>query len=52
VTPAFGYAVVYQIEILALFATLIALGPLVRVAPYSPQSQSGTAPLGIADFPT
>ena len=29
-TPATGYAVVYNIEILLLFATLIALGPLVR----------------------
>jgi BCD family chlorophyll transporter-like MFS transporter len=31
-TPATGYGVVYNIEILLLFATLIALGPLVRSA--------------------
>ncbi|MGL6211041.1 MAG: PucC family protein [Paracoccaceae bacterium] len=49
-TPAFGYAVVYQIEILALFATLIALGPLVRVLPYT--QHSGPARVGIAEFPT
>jgi BCD family chlorophyll transporter-like MFS transporter len=28
--PAIGYSVVYHIEIYLLFATLIALGPLVR----------------------
>jgi BCD family chlorophyll transporter-like MFS transporter len=30
--PATGYAIVYAIEILLLFATLVAIGPLVRVA--------------------
>jgi BCD family chlorophyll transporter-like MFS transporter len=29
-TPSTGYSVVYHIEIYLLFATLIALGPLVR----------------------
>ena len=51
-TPAFGYAFVYQVEIVVLFATLIALGPLVRVLPYLPQSNSSAARVGIADFPT
>lgn len=51
-TPAFGYAFVYQIEILALFATLLALGPLVRVAPFVPQTEPRDARVGIADFPT
>lgn len=51
-TPAFGYAFVYQIEIVALFATLIALGPLVRVLPYSPQPKSSAARVGIVEFPT
>jgi BCD family chlorophyll transporter-like MFS transporter len=30
--PATGYAVVYSIEIILLFATLVAIGPLVRAA--------------------
>ena len=51
-SPTFGYAFVYQIEIVLLFVTLIALGPLVRVMPYTPKPQSAAAPLGIVDFPT
>lgn len=51
-TPAFGYAFVYQVEILALFATLLALAPLVRVLPYTAQSNIGAARVGIAEFPT
>lgn len=31
--PAVGYGAVYNLEILMLFATLIAIGPLVRTAP-------------------
>ncbi len=31
--PATGYSVVYHIEIAMLFATLIAIGPLVRITP-------------------
>jgi BCD family chlorophyll transporter-like MFS transporter len=31
-TPATGYVVVYTIELILLFATLVAVGPLVRVA--------------------
>jgi BCD family chlorophyll transporter-like MFS transporter len=47
--PATGYAVVYHIEILFLFAMLAALGPLVRgiVAPRSP----APARFGLSEFP-
>lgn len=44
-----GYSVVYHIEILLLFVTLIAVGPLVRTR------LKATAPngrIGLADFPT
>ncbi len=51
VSPAFGYAFVYLIEIVALFATLIALAPLVRVTLFNPQTKSNTAPMGLIDFP-
>jgi BCD family chlorophyll transporter-like MFS transporter len=50
-TPAFGYASVYLIEIVVLFATLIALAPLVRVTLFNPQTKSNTAPMGLIDFP-
>lgn len=52
VTPTFGYAFVYQIEILLLFVTLIAMAPLVRTLPYIPKSQSDAGPQGIVEFPT
>ncbi len=48
--PGTGYAAVYQIEILLLFAMLVALGPLVRVAPGRSQTL-GTGRLGLADLP-
>ena len=32
VTPATGYVTVYVVELCLLFATLVAIGPLVRVA--------------------
>lgn len=44
-----GYSVVYHIEIGLLFATLIALGPLVRARPLT---ESASRPIGLADFPT
>jgi BCD family chlorophyll transporter-like MFS transporter len=46
-----GYTFVYHIEIGMLFLTLIALGPLVRVAPISATPTSGDR-FGIAEFPT
>jgi len=48
-SPATGYSVVYHLEIGLLFATLIALGPLVRARPLT---ETASRPLGLADFPT
>ncbi|MEM9731904.1 MAG: BCD family MFS transporter [Pseudomonadota bacterium] len=46
--PALGYSVVYHLEIGFLFASLIAIGPIVRVmTPDTPQ----TAKIGLADLP-
>jgi BCD family chlorophyll transporter-like MFS transporter len=47
--PATGYSFVYHTEILLLFATLVALGPLVRVAGQS--ALSGTRHFGLAHHP-
>lgn len=44
-----GYSVVYHIEILLLFATLVAVGPLVRTRTTAHQK---TGRIGLADFPT
>jgi BCD family chlorophyll transporter-like MFS transporter len=49
--PATGYSVVYHLEIAVLFATLIALGPLVRIA-FQPQPNPTGGKIGLADFPT
>ena len=49
--PAFGYTFVYNIEILALFFTLVVLGPLVRTTLLTNQKQP-SGKFGIADFPT
>lgn len=48
-SSATGYSVVYHFEIALLFATLIALGPLVRARPLS---DTTPLPKGLADFPT
>ncbi len=49
-SPATGYSVVYHIEIALLFATLIAIGPLIRLSNISRyQSQSK---FGLAEMPT
>ncbi|MEL6701826.1 MAG: MFS transporter, partial [Pseudomonadota bacterium] len=50
--PSTGYSVVYHIEIGLMFATLIALGPLVRARGISQQPKEGDGRLGLADFPT
>ena len=50
-TRTFGYAFVYQIEIVALFATLIALAPLVRVTLFNAQTKANAARMGLVDFP-
>jgi MFS transporter, BCD family, chlorophyll transporter len=49
-SPATGYSVVYHLEIALLFATLVALGPLVRRAAGA-QAAPSTAPFGLAEFP-
>jgi len=48
--PATGYSVVYHLEILLLFITLVALGPLVRTA--TTNSNRTTGKIGLADLPT
>jgi len=47
--PATGYGVVYHIEIALLFATLAAIGPLVRSAPR--QAVMPSTKFGLAEFP-
>ncbi len=52
--PSTPYSVVYHLEILVLFATLVALGPLVRrrLAPAREESEAMVArPFGLADIP-
>ena len=50
--PSVGYSVVYHLEIALLFATLIAIGPLVRRARSTPTAAPVSArPLGLAEFP-
>jgi MFS transporter, BCD family, chlorophyll transporter len=48
--PSFPYSVVYHIEIAALFATLIALGPLVTSERIEPTAQQPER-FGLADLP-
>jgi MFS transporter, BCD family, chlorophyll transporter len=50
-SKAFGYAFVYQIEIVVLFATLIALSPLVRVTLFTAKPKPDNARMGLVDFP-
>jgi BCD family chlorophyll transporter-like MFS transporter len=47
--PAVGYSLVYQIEIVLLFATLVAIGPLVRAA--DPSRGPSSVKLGLAEMP-
>jgi BCD family chlorophyll transporter-like MFS transporter len=49
VTPATGYTIVYQLEIVLLFATLVAIGPLVRTVRREPPGAG--ARFGLAEFP-
>ena len=48
--PATGYSFVYHVEMYLLFATLIAIGPLVRATPSSRPSPQ--ARFGLAEFPS
>ncbi|WGV17478.1 PucC family protein [Fuscovulum ytuae] len=52
--PAMGYSFVYHLEIGLLFATLAALGPMVRLRPLlDPNDKtSGDTRLRLAEFPT
>jgi len=51
-SPVTGYGVVYNLEILLLFATLIALGPLVRRGRGASLADPGHNPkFGLAEFP-
>jgi BCD family chlorophyll transporter-like MFS transporter len=48
--PVTGYSFVYHVEMLLLFAALIAVGPLVRRA--APPARPAMSPqFGLADFP-
>ena len=47
--PSTGYAFVYSVEIVLLFATLVALGPLVRND--STHSVPGSTRFGLSEFP-
>ncbi len=49
VAPEAGYSFVYHLEIALLFATLIAIGPLVRTVRVSPAPSAER--FGLADFP-
>ena len=51
--PSFGYSFVYHLEIGLLFATLVALGPLVRVGVLDQKKREPDgAPVRLAEFPT
>ncbi|MEO1328398.1 MAG: MFS transporter [Pseudomonadota bacterium] len=52
--PAFGYSVVYHLEILLLFATLAAIGPLgrYRTPGAEPAARAPRQPFGLAEFPS
>jgi MFS transporter, BCD family, chlorophyll transporter len=49
--PATGYTAVYHLEWLLLFATLVAVGPLVRQPRREVSSSSPAGAFGLAEFP-
>jgi BCD family chlorophyll transporter-like MFS transporter len=49
--PSVPYSVVYHIETLLLFATLVALGPLVRLVRSGAIRRAPTSEFGLADLP-
>ncbi len=52
-SPGTGYSAVYHLEIALIFATLIAIGPLVRTRSAGDATGTGnSAGIGLADFPT
>jgi BCD family chlorophyll transporter-like MFS transporter len=50
--PSIAYAAVYHIEIGLIFATLVVLGPLVRITLLTTSKTRDEARLGIVEFPT
>ena len=50
-SPASGYVAVYLIELLAMFATLVALGPLARRRSSAVSSSLPPGRVGLAQFP-
>lgn len=50
-TTAVGYSFVYHLEILLLFATLVAIGPLVRHTIATAPGASSRPRFGLAEFP-
>jgi BCD family chlorophyll transporter-like MFS transporter len=49
VTPATGYTIVYQLEMVLLFAAIVAIGPLVRAV--RREVPAADARFGLAEFP-
>ncbi len=49
--PSVPYSVVYHLEIFVLFATLVALGPLVRRRGVQAREELVARPFGLADIP-
>jgi len=49
--PSVPYSVVYHLEIFVLFATLVALGPLVRRREMQVREELIARPFGLADIP-
>lgn len=49
--PAVGYSVVYHVEIALLFATLVAIGPLVGSPLLRRAPPRAASPFGLAEFP-
>ena len=47
-----GYTVVYHVEIVLLFVTLVALGPLVRIGTYKANPDQGQPGFRLTEFPT
>jgi BCD family chlorophyll transporter-like MFS transporter len=52
VNPATGYSFVYHLELYLMLATLIAIGPLVRLSSRTPKgSSTSVSKFGLAEFP-
>ncbi len=53
-SPSIGYSVVYHLEILLLFATLVVIGPLAQVSVKQDENakKEATQKFGLAEFPS